>query len=181
MKKSAYLVLAVGLFVIISMSSFKYDDTPKVILKPGMASLPGNTTKDKDVVAYLKEMGVRFMLDDSSFNELFPGVDLELANEQVNLEFPNATASEYQLDIYDKFGNPVVSLIDIFSDEVSVDGGFFEEGTYIYKLTGAGNLYAGKFEYEPIMADSGSEDESTSTRNQKRSKKNKKDKVTASM
>lgn len=168
MNKRIFVVVAIGLFIFISMSSFKYDNSTKIILKPGMATQPG-TTKDKDVVAYMKEMGLKFMIDDAAFNEMFPGVDLNIdTKKQVNLEFPNATASKYQLDIFDKYGSPVVTLVDIFSDEVAVDSEFFEEGTYIYKLTGAGNLYAGKFEYEAPMASVDSDEPKEKTKGKRK-------------
>jgi hypothetical protein len=69
-----------------------------------------------------------------------------VANSGVEIKFANPTAQEYRVDIYNMDGNILVTYVDIYGDTVKVDPRFVAAfGSYIYKLSGEGNTYAGKF------------------------------------
>lgn len=146
--KKISITLCIGLVMFILFNSFKMDDVKKPDLGFTKMQPVATNIKDQNVIAYLAKMGISVKLDAEAFNAAHPGVDLKVeSGSKVAMAFPNEAAGKYQLDIYDNNGNPVVTFTDIHSDEVSVDSGFFEEGSYIYKLSGDGVLYAGKFDY----------------------------------
>lgn len=146
--KRISITLGIALVMFILFNSFRMDDVKKPDLGFTKMQPVSTNIKDQNVLAYLNKMGITVKIDKEAFDQQFPGVDLKVeSGSRVAMAFPNETAGKYQLDIYDNDGNPVVTFTDIHSDEVSVDSGFFNEGSYIYKISGEGVLYAGKFDY----------------------------------
>jgi hypothetical protein len=105
------------------------------------------TSTDIDVHAYLAALGMTTQVDEAKLAAQYPGVSLAVVgNSGVEIKFANPTAQEYRLDIYDLDGNILVTYVDIYGDTVQVDQRFVAAfGSYIYKLSGEGNTYAGKF------------------------------------
>ena len=146
--KRISITLCIALVMFILFNSFKMDDVKKPDLGFTKMQPVSTNIKDQNVISYLTKMGITVKMDEEAFNEAFPGVDLKVEpGSKVAMVFPNENAGKYQLDIYDNDGNPVVTFTDIHTQEVSVDSGFFKTGAYIYKLSGDGVLYAGKFDY----------------------------------
>ena len=145
------ITLAVAAYLF--FSSFRNEAGHEVILHskdiaPNAESPTLSNPKDINVLDYLKTIGVNVKVNVHELTRKYGEVDLEVDEaRKVVLNFPNPEASNFQLDIYDMNGNPVITYLDIYDAQVAVDSNFLDNGTYIYKLAGNGNLYAGKFDY----------------------------------
>lgn len=138
------LTLLIGYLIFCSFSLS--DMAPRVVIHK---QDPVHTNaKDVDVMAFLDKAGIKVRVDEEALVEKYGLVDLEVADKSINMSFPNPKEDNYTLDIYDLQGNPIISLIDIYDDEVSVETMYLQSTEYLYKLRGNGNLYAGKFRVE---------------------------------
>ncbi len=145
--KSLSFITVLSLGIVIALSSFtnKSGSTPKVDAKP--APVLSSNSLDVDVNAFMALMGITTQVDEQELEAKYPGVSVAVqTGNNVEIKFANPTAQEYRLDIYDLDGNILVTYVDIYGDTVKVDNRFVGAiGSYIYKLTGQGNTYAGKF------------------------------------
>jgi hypothetical protein len=119
-----------------------------------LCSFTGETTTgvDADVNAILTAMGITTVVDEAALEAKYPSIKVTQVafsnGMDVQLSFANPTAQNYNLDIYDYEGNPVASFNNIIDSKQNVPATFFNRGSYTYKLTGEGNVYAGKFFYQ---------------------------------
>lgn len=147
------LTCAIAVAAYLFFSSFRNEAGHEVVvynkdIAPNAESPTLSNPKDINVLDYLKTIGVPVKVNVHELTKKYGEVDLEVdQDKQVVLSFPNPASQNFQLDIYDMNGNPVVTYMDIFDAKVSVDSAFLDNGEYIYKLAGDGNLYAGKFAY----------------------------------
>ena len=108
-----------------------------------------SNAKDLDVSMILNTMGISTKVDEAELNAKYPAVKMNTAADKgINLGFSNPMAQPYQLDVFDTEGNLVASVNNIISPSVTLSASIFTQGSYIYKLTGEGNTYAGKFFYQ---------------------------------
>ena len=101
--------------------------------------------KDLDVQMILKGLGIATSADETKYASV--KVDAAAA-KGFNLGFNNPTAKPYSLVVFDTDGNMIASVDNIEEPSVSLPPSMFNKGSYIYKLTGEGNTYAGKFFYQ---------------------------------
>ncbi len=148
MKTTSFITL-MSLCLVIGLSSFKSNSgSPIKISKPAAETVSKGV--DIDVNAFMASLGMSTMVDEKQLLEQYPGVTVAMhSNTGVEIKFANPTAQQYRLDIYDLDGNILVTYVDIYGDTVKVDQRFVAAfGSYLYKLTGEGNTYAGKFSAE---------------------------------
>lgn len=150
-----YVLLVIT--VIVGFNSFRSgSDSPNLILhednvttKPHNGGGDSQNSKDIDVEAYCSKNGIPLTVDEQEIVERYGNVQLDINfGDKVNFQFTNNSEAYYVLDIYDMNGNPVLTISHINNNNISVDAGFFASGEYIYKLSGEGNTFAGKFSYE---------------------------------
>jgi hypothetical protein len=146
MKSSTFItVLSLGL--VISLSSFTNGGGNPLAANPTPKAPVANAQLEIDVNAYMATLGLTTTVDDKELEAEYPSVSVEFLNgNNVEIKFANPTAQQYRLDIYDAEGNIVVTYVDIFGDTVNIENRFVgSTGNYLYKLSGEGNTYAGKF------------------------------------
>lgn len=144
--KSISFITVLSIATIISLSSFTGGSTTMAAPSPAKAPV-ANAQQEIDVNAYMASLGMTTTVDETELEEQYPGVSVAfMTGNNVEIKFANPTAQQYRLDIYDAEGNIVVSYVDIFGDTVQIDNRFVGGyGSYLYKLSGEGNTYAGKF------------------------------------
>lgn len=143
--KTRMIALALVGFGFFSMCSFTVKNTDESAATTDVSSNP----KDLDVQMILNGLGIATKVDQAALENQYPSVNLNInAVKGISLGFNNPLAQPYNLDVFDSEGNLVASMNNIISPEVSVPANLFSQGSYVYKLTGEGNTYAGKFFYQ---------------------------------
>ena len=145
--KTASCITLLSIGMVIALSSFTTSSGSTMKANPKPVAETSTTAKEVDVQAFMASLGLPMQVDAQQLEQQYPGVSLAFQNGNgVEIKFANPTAQEYRLDIYDMNGNILVSYVDIYGDTVEVDSRFVGTyGSYLYKLTGEGNTYAGKF------------------------------------
>jgi hypothetical protein len=148
--KSLSIVTFLSIALIISLSSFTSNTgRPANANKPKVeaANVTTPATLDIDVNAFMASLGFATQVDEKQLEAQYPSVSVAVnTGSNVEIKFADPTAQEYRLDIYDINGNILVTYIDIYGDTVKIDERFVGAfGSYLYKLSGEGNTYAGKF------------------------------------
>lgn len=102
---------------------------------------------DKDVDAYLINLGIETRVDENVLNQKYQGAELlsDPVNGNATIHFNNPNAKSYKLDIYDASEGLVASFVNISASQVVIDRELFASGAYIYKLQGEENLFCGTF------------------------------------
>lgn len=146
MKTTSFITL-MSLGLIVALSSFRSNSGTSPVPTPSKPKVEASTAKDVDVNALLSSWGIRTQVNEQELQAQYPGVSVApVQGSGVEIKFANPAARQYRLDIYDLEGNVLVTYIDIFGDTVKVDNRFVAgNGSYLYKLSGEGNTYAGKF------------------------------------
>lgn len=144
MKHCITIVLTALAAYLLLSSFYSGGNAPKLLLP---TKVEVNTHgKDVDAMAYLSNMGIAVTVDEAALTERYGNVELtQVPGDKLTWSFPNGAGKGFTLEVYNNFGDRVVTLMDIYNNEVSLDAGFFGSDTYIYKLSGNGNTYAGKF------------------------------------
>ncbi len=148
--KSLSIITLLSLGLIVALSSFTSNTgSPVNANKPKVESANGTATStlDIDVNAFMASLGLATQVDEKELEAQYPSVSVAFnTGSNVEIKFANPTAQEYRLDIYDIDGNILVTYVDIYGDTVKIDERFVGAfGSYLYKLSGEGNTYAGKF------------------------------------
>lgn len=145
--KSLSFIALFSAALVFTLSSFtnKSGTAPKIDAKPSPVVTPKSL--DIDVSAFMASIGITTQVDEQELEAKYPSVSVAVqTGNDVEIKFANPTAQEYRLDIYDLDGNILVTYVDIYGDTVKIDNRYVGAiGSYIYKLTGQGNTYAGKF------------------------------------
>lgn len=148
MKSFSYITLC-SLVLIIALSSFTNKSGSSPAPMPDAKPVPVLTSKtlDIDVNAFLESLGLSTQVNEQELEAKYPSVSVAVKSDKgVEIKFANPTAQQYRLDVYDLDGNILVTYVDIYGDTVKIDNRFVGAiGSYLYKLTGEGNTYAGKF------------------------------------
>lgn len=143
--KHFIIIVLTALTAYLLLSSFTSGGNSPKLLLPSKAEVSTNG-KDVDVTAYLSNLGITTKVDEAALIERYGNVELtQTVGDRLTWSFPNAEGKGFTLEVYNDYGDRVVTLMDIYNNEVSLDAGFFGTETYIYKLSGNGNTYAGKF------------------------------------
>lgn len=148
--KSLSIVTLMSIGLIVALSSFTSNTgSPVNANKPKVEASTVTTpsTLDIDVNAFMASLGLATQVDEKQLEAQYPSVSVAVnTGSNVEIKFANPTAQEYRLDIYDIDGNILVTYVDIYGDTVKIDERFVGAfGSYLYKLSGEGNTYAGKF------------------------------------
>lgn len=146
MKTTSFIIL-MSITLVLALSSFTSNGGSPMPSKAPVA-VAVNAANEIDVQAYVASLGLTTSVDEKALAAQYPIVDVAFVggNNGVEIKFANPTAQNYRLDIYDAQGNILVTYVDIYSETVKVDSRFVAgTGKYLYKLTGEGNTYAGKF------------------------------------
>ncbi len=145
--KTTFFTTVMSLALFISLSSFTPISGSPLLPTSKVNIEPATTSLEIDVNQYMAALGLTTSVDEKALETQYPSVAVEfLGGDGVEIKFANPTAQYYRLDIYDLDGNVLVSYEDIYGDTVKVDNRFVAAtGSYIYKLVGEGNTYAGKF------------------------------------
>lgn len=104
--------------------------------------------KDVDVMEMARERGIRTEVDESFYNAGHPGVKVKISDSEsdIKINFFNLNFKKYKLYIYDVNGL-VIGQYENFEDaRASIDTRYLDDGTFLYKISGEGNIFAGKFE-----------------------------------
>jgi hypothetical protein len=136
----ALALVGLGFF---SMCSFTVKNADE-----NTATEVSSNPKDLDVQMILNGLGVATKVDQAALEAKYPSANLNINKAQgIKLAFNNPMAQPYNLDVFDSEGVLVASMNNIIAPEVSLPANMFNQGSYVYKLTGEGNTYAGKFFY----------------------------------
>lgn len=101
--------------------------------------------KDQDVSQYLDSMDIETGIDDEELAERTIKLYPNPATTDLNIEFSNKEASEYQLSIYSVTGQLIYFQDGITTEKVHVDMTDVVAGAYVYRLSSSSNIYAGQF------------------------------------
>lgn len=143
--KHFIIIVLTALAAYLLLSSFSSGGNSPKLLLPSKTEVSTNG-KDVDVTAYLNNLGVATVVDEAALTERYGNIELtQVKGDKLTWSFPNKDGKGFTLEVYNNYGDRVVTLMDIYNNEVSLDAGFFGTDTYIYKLSGNGNTYAGKF------------------------------------
>lgn len=146
--KSLSIITLFALGLVIALSSFTSNTgSPVNGTMPKIEAAPTSTSMDIDVNAFLTSLGLTTEVDEKQLEAEYPSVSVAVnTGSNVEIKFANPTAQGYRLDVYDIDGNILVTYVDIYGDTVKIDQRFVGAiGSYLYKLSGEGNTYAGKF------------------------------------
>lgn len=101
--------------------------------------------KDQDVSQYLDSMDIDTGIDDEELAERTIKLYPNPASTDLNIEFSNKDASEYQLSIYTVTGQLIYFQDEITTEKVHIDMSDVPAGAYVYRLSNSSNIYAGQF------------------------------------
>lgn len=104
--------------------------------------------KDVDVMELAREKGIRTEIDESFYNTGHPGVKVKISDSEsdIKINFFNLNFKKYKLNIYDVNGLVIGQYEGFDGAEASIDTKYLDGGTFLYKISGEGNIFAGKFE-----------------------------------
>jgi hypothetical protein len=105
-----------------------------------------NQYRDVDVAAMLQDMGIATSVDEQALETKFPSVKIfpNPAIQSITMQFYNPNHKPFRLEVYDLKGVMVYMRQNITTSEIILFRGNLDKGTYLYKLTGNGNIYSGK-------------------------------------
>lgn len=101
--------------------------------------------KDQDVSQYLDSMDIDTGVDDEELVERTIKLYPNPATTDLNIEFSNKDASEYQLSIYSVTGQLIYFQDGITTEKIHIDMTDVVSGAYVYRLSNSNNIYAGQF------------------------------------
>lgn len=103
--------------------------------------------KDVDVMKMAREMGIEPIVDESKYVS-HPGVKVKISDNEsdIKINFFNLNFKRYKLSIYDVNGLAIGHYEDFEDMKASIDTRHFDSGLFLYKISGEGNTFAGKFE-----------------------------------
>lgn len=128
-----------ALFFAAMFSAFTTSDTA--------STKSDSNDKDVDVMKMAKDLGIETEVDETKYVG-HPGVKVKISDNEsdIKVNFFNLNFKRYKLSIYDVNGLVIGQYEDFEDARASIDTRFMEAGTFLYKVAGEGNIFAGKFE-----------------------------------
>ncbi|MEX2590823.1 MAG: hypothetical protein WD334_11515 [Chitinophagales bacterium] len=103
--------------------------------------------KDVDVMEMAKDLGIRTEVDETQYSS-HPGIKVKITDNEsdIKVNFFNLNFKRYKLSIYDVNGLAIGHYEDFEDARASIDTRLLDAGVFLYKVSGEGNIFAGKFE-----------------------------------